>query len=96
MGDRYNRGTDRTRQLLGTLLVAWTFVTGCALALGSAIYYQTNDLKVLIAWFGAPLLVGTALLIVVAFTTLVSAGARVPQGEPPEGLRRRKDIHGRK
>lgn len=46
---------------LGTLLVAWTFVTGSALLLASAYYQRTKDLSVIIVWLGPPFLIGMVL-----------------------------------
>lgn len=94
---RYRRGAPQTRQLLGTLLVAWSLVAGCAATLGSAIYANTQDIKVLIAWFGAPFLVGTVLLLLVAFAGLSTRVKEEIAPEPdPTGMRVRNDIHGLK
>lgn len=57
--------SPEARKWLGNLLVAWTFVTGLSAAFASAWYGRTGDIKVLIAYLGAPFLVG-----VVLFTSL--------------------------
>lgn len=58
------------RGWLGTLLVAWTFVTGSALLLASAWYQRTGDLRIIIAWLGAPFLVGFVLLGTIAMVAM--------------------------
>lgn len=85
-----------SRQLVGTLLVAWTFVTGCALVLATALYQRSGDLKVLIAWLGAPFVVGTALMLMLLVTTLATRTKTEAHVEMPTGIRRRNDIHGRR
>lgn len=60
------------RGTLGTLLVAWTFITGSALVIATAYYQRTGDLKVIIAWLGAPFLIGTALFLCVALVWAAS------------------------
>lgn len=59
------------RRWLGTLLVAWTFVTGCALVLATAHYQTRHDLRVLLALLGAPFLIGLALFIILGIVVLV-------------------------
>lgn len=84
----------QTRAVLGTLLVAWTFVTGCALAIGSAWYYRTKDINVLLAYLGAPFLVGTALFLTIGFVTLVSRGVDREPLEPAEFRPKRSEALG--
>lgn len=59
------------RGLLGTLLVAWTFVTGSALLIATTYYQRTGDLRVILVWLGAPFLVGTALFGCIALVSLI-------------------------
>ncbi len=95
MGYSYKRGSPQFRQLLGTLLVAWSLVTGCAAVFASALYYRSGDLKVIIAYLGAPLVVGSALLVMIAFTG-AAVSVKDKSYAPPTGMRVRNDIHGLK
>lgn len=97
MGQAKRRTLPEARRLLGTLLVAWTFITGLAATLASAYYMKTGDLAVLIAYLGAPFVVGMLLFLALAMTTLATRATGVGEHAitPPEGLRRR-DIPGRK
>lgn len=56
---------------LGTLLVAWTFVSGGAVLVGSAYYQRSGEIEVLIAWLAPPFLLGVALFLVMGVVSLV-------------------------
>lgn len=58
------------RSWLGTMLVAWTFVTGSALLLASAWYQRTGDLRMIIVYLGPPFLIGMVLFGTVAIVSL--------------------------
>ena len=58
------------RGLLGTLLVAWTFVTGSALLLASAYYQRTGDIRVLIVWLAPPFLIGLVIFGTIGLVSL--------------------------
>lgn len=75
------------RQWLGTLLVAWTFVTGCALVIATAHYQTRHDLRVLLAFLGAPFLVGCALFITMGIVMLAGS-VRDPHVEGRVGDRK--------
>lgn len=95
MGLGVQGGSSDSRQLLGTLLVAWSFVTGLAAVFASAVYMQTGDLKVLIAWLGAPFLVGSGLMFAVALTGWATRSKRPKRSAPLSSeLRPRNAIHG--
>ena len=49
------------RTWVGTMLVAWTFVSGSAVVIASAYYYRTGDVRFLITWLAPPFLVGCLL-----------------------------------
>ena len=66
------------RSWVGTLLVAWTFITGSALVIASAWYYRTHDLRFLIVWLAPPFLIGMVLFGVMA---LVSVAGNVRETE---------------
>lgn len=66
------------RGWVGTLLVAWTFVTGGAVVIASAYYYRTHDLRFLIVWLAPPFLIGMVLFGVM---TLVSFAGNVREHE---------------
>ena len=82
------------RAALGNLLVAWTFVTGCAAAIASAWYYRTGDLKVIIAYLGAPFLVGTALFITTAIVMVISRADKHAPLEPTDVRPKRSEALG--
>ncbi|HUR69843.1 MAG TPA: hypothetical protein VM370_11415 [Candidatus Thermoplasmatota archaeon] len=62
MAGRKGRTVKGARTWLGTLLVAWTFVSGSALVLATAYYQRTHDLRLLIVWLAPPFLIGSVLL----------------------------------
>ena len=83
------RAASGARRWVGNLLLAWTFVTGLSIAFGSAWYYRTKDLKIVIAYLGAPAIIGAALLLALLGVTLASRGKpRVPV--EADGIRARK------
>lgn len=96
MGHAYRLGTPQLRQLLGTLLVAWTLITGCAAVFASALYYRSGDLKILIAYLGAPFLIGTVLFVMVGLSGFVTTGEMPEEVEIEHKIRRRTTIHGLK
>lgn len=57
------------RSWLGTLLVAWTFISGSAIVMASAWYYRTHDLKFLIVWLAPPFIIGCLLFLIVAIVS---------------------------
>ena len=59
------------RSVVGTLMVAWTFVSGGAVVIGSAYYQRTGDLRVLITWLAPPFLIGTVLFLVMGVVSVV-------------------------
>jgi hypothetical protein len=65
------KGTVKgARSWLGTLLVAWTFVSGGALVIATAYYQRTHDLRLLITWLAPPFLIGTVLMGAIALVAL--------------------------
>lgn len=93
MGRRRRDTGAETRRWLGNLLLAWTFATGLAICFASAWYYRTRDLKVVIAYLGAPALIGAGLLITIGLVSLIM---RTKPREPIEadGIRARKQREG--
>ncbi|HEX2021533.1 MAG TPA: hypothetical protein VHH36_02390 [Candidatus Thermoplasmatota archaeon] len=83
------RSAPEARQWLGNLLVAWTFVSGLALVLASALYQRSGDPKVLIAWLGGPFLVGTVLFVCIGIFGLASRTRGHAPIEPADGPRSR-------
>lgn len=81
------------RQWIGNLLVAWTFVAGLALTFASAWYYRTGDLESVIAWLGAPALVGAALFLALGLLSLV-AREKPREVVEADGIRARKQREG--
>ena len=67
---------------MGNLLVAWTFVTGLAAAIASAWYSRTGDIKVLIAYLGAPFLIGVVLFVSLGLYLVATREARRDPIEP--------------
>lgn len=59
------------RSWLGTLLVAWTFVSGGALVIASAYYQRSGDLEMLIVWLAPPFLVGCLLFALIAVVSFL-------------------------
>lgn len=96
MGYKSRRASTGHRQLLGTLLVAWSLVTGCAAVFASAVYYRTGDLAILIAYLGAPFIIGTVLLFLVAISGWASRTKEEVIEPVSTEIRVRKDIHGLK
>lgn len=80
MARRKGKTVTGARQWLGNLLVGWTVVTGMALVLASAWYHRTGDLKILIAYLGAPFIVGTCLFILIGVVSLLGR-TRAPDVE---------------
>lgn len=60
-----------SRGWLGTLLVAWTFVSGSALVIASAHYSRTGDIRFLITWLAPPFLIGCALFAMIGVVSLL-------------------------
>ncbi|HET6406013.1 MAG TPA: hypothetical protein VFH78_15340 [Candidatus Thermoplasmatota archaeon] len=73
------------RSLVGTLLVAWTFITGSAIVIASASYYQTHDLRILIVWLAPPFVIGCALFLLMG---IVSVAGNVREREVPVTMHR--------
>lgn len=71
MGLRRKESAPEVRAWLGNLLAAWTFVTSLLVTFASAWWYRTKDVKVMIAYIGAPALVGLALFITMGIMALV-------------------------
>ena len=89
MGLQRKDSESQVRTWLGNLMAAWALVTGLALTFASAWWYRTKDLKILIAYVGAPLLVGLALFITMGIMALVMRTKPRPPIEA-DGLRARK------
>ena len=71
MVGRKKQSTVRgAKSWLGTLLVAWTFVSGGAVLIGSAYYQRSGDLAVMIAWLTPPFVIGVALFLVMGVVSL--------------------------
>ena len=70
MGRRRKESAAGVRRWMGNLLVAWTFVTGLAVTFASAWYYRTKDVKIIIAYLGAPAIVGAALFLTIGIMSL--------------------------
>lgn len=64
------------RRWIGNLIVAWTFVTGLAVTFASAWYYRTGDIKIIIAYLGAPFLIGAALFLMLGTMMLATRTKR--------------------
>jgi hypothetical protein len=62
-GERLNT-VNGARSWIGTMLVAWTLVSGCAIVIASAYYYRTHDIRFLITWLAPPFLIGCLLFAV--------------------------------
>lgn len=62
---------------LGTLLVAWTFVSGGAVLIGSAYYQRSGNIEVLIAWLAPPFVIGVALFLVMGVVSLAGSTKNV-------------------
>lgn len=70
MAGRKRSTIKGARSWVGNLLVAWTFVSGSAVVIASAHYYQTKDLRFLITWLAPPFLIGCLLfgvMVIVSF-----------------------------
>jgi len=81
------------RQWLGNLLVAWSIVAGMAGTLGSAWYYRTGDMAILIAYLGAPFLIGTMLFVAIGLVSLAgNVGDRHVTLRAKKGFRRRSSF----
>lgn len=58
------------RKWLGTLLVAWTFVSSSALLLATAYYQRSGDLRVLIVWLAPPFVIGCVIFAMIALASV--------------------------
>jgi hypothetical protein len=66
-----SKGTVKgARSWLGTLLVAWTFVSGGALVIATAYYQRSGDIRFLITWLAPPFLIGTVLMGSIALVAM--------------------------
>lgn len=96
---RQNRkeSSPEVRRWMGTLLVAWTFVTGLAATFATAWWYRTGDLKVVIAYLGAPAAIGAVLFLAMGSMMLATrTKAHVPiEADGLRASRQRKRIFGR-
>ena len=90
-------GGAEVRRWLGTLLVAWTFVTGCLVTFASAWYYRTGDVKVILAYLGAPAIVGAALFLTIGIMSFaMRTKAHVPiEADGLRASKQRQKIFGR-
>lgn len=70
MVGRKEKTVKGARSWLGTLLVAWTFVSGSALVMASAYYQRSGDLTILITWLAPPFLIGCVLFGTVAIVAI--------------------------
>jgi pheromone shutdown protein TraB len=86
---RKDDDASQMRAWMGNLLAAWTFVTGLAVTFASAWWYRTRDIKILIAYVGAPVIVGLALFLTLG---IMAAVMRTKPRKPVEadGVRARK------
>jgi len=71
MAGRKRSTIKGARSWVGTLLVAWTFVTGAAIVLASAWYYRTHDIRFLIVWLAPPFVIGTVLFLLIGIVSVV-------------------------
>lgn len=69
-GGHKQRTNSGARSTIGTLLVAWTFVSGSAVVIASAYYYRTHDIRFLITWLAPPFLLGCLLFGVMAIVAM--------------------------
>ena len=98
MGQRNRKeSAPEVRRWLGNLLVAWTFVTGLTVTFASAWYYRTGDIKVIIAYLGAPALIGAALFLATGAMALATrTKAHVPiEADGLRASKQRQKIFGR-
>lgn len=63
--------TKGARSWIGTMLVAWTLVSGLAVVIASAHYYRTHDLRYLITWLAPPFLIGVILFTLIGLVSLL-------------------------
>jgi hypothetical protein len=56
------------RTWIGTLLVAWTFVSGAAVILASAYYQRSGNIEYLIVWLAPPFIIGCVLMALMALS----------------------------
>lgn len=90
---RKTESASEVRRWLGNLLIAWTFVTGLTITFASAWYYRTKDIKVIIAYLGAPAILGAALFLTIGIMALATrTKAHVPV--EADGLRASKQKQG--
>lgn len=87
---RRRESSPEVRQWLGNLLVAWTFVTGLFAAFASAWYGRTGDIKILIAYLGAPFLIGVVLFVGLGAYALATSTSRPIAEDGPSGQRRKR------
>lgn len=66
---------------LSTLLVAWVVVVGMTFAPVGTYFYQTGDLRLLIAFLGAAFLIGAALFVAMGLARMGARDARSETGE---------------
>ena len=93
MGHATGGSSPEVRKWMGNLLVAWTFVTGLTATFASAWWFRTGDIKILIAYLGAPFLVGCALFLFLGLMALATR-TKAHQAIEPDGLRARKQREG--
>lgn len=81
---------------ISTLLVAWVVVVGMTFAPVGTYFYQTGNVRVMIAFLGASFLIGASLLIALG---LARAGSRDGTGDedgPIADLNARGSVFGRR
>ena len=66
------------RTWLGTLLVAWTFVSGSAVVLASAYYQRSGNIEYLIVWLGPPFIIGCVLMGLLALSATLGDTKQKP------------------
>lgn len=95
---RKKESAREVRRWMGNLLVAWTFVTGLAVAFASAWYYRTGDIKIILAYLGAPAIVGAALFLTAGILALATrTEAHVPvEADGLRASKQRQGIFGRR
>lgn len=72
------------RGWLGTLLVAWTFVSGGAVLVATAYYQRTGNIEVLIAWLAPPFILGALLFAMMGVVALLGNVRDVPVEVVPQ------------
>ena len=86
----------RARRWLGTLLIAWTIITGALACIGSAYAARENDIRILVGALSGPFLTGLVLLVTLGAVRLIErARARGPHEEAPMPRKFQRRVFGR-